>query len=107
MRHRIYVGAVTGALMAGLTGAVSPIEGFSDNLVAEMAKPVMMSLIVPGLFGSAVVGGNVHAYSLGIAVVINGIIYFALGCFFYSLWIRIKKLRHRVREAGRAGDATL
>ena len=95
MLQRIYVGAATGALMAGLTGAVSTIEGISNSPIAGMVKPLAMSLMIPGLLGSAIIGGNVHAYSLGIAVVINGILYFALGCFLYSLWIGIRKLRQR------------
>jgi hypothetical protein len=50
-----------------------------------------MALIIPGLLGSAIIGGNVHAFSLGIAVVINGVVYFALGCLLYSLWTRLRK----------------
>ena len=91
MLKRIYIGAATGVLMAVLTGAVSTIEGIS-NPVVGVVKPVVMALIIPGLLGSAIIGGNVHAYSLGIAVVINGVVYFALGCLLYSPWIRLRKL---------------
>ena len=96
MLQRIYVGAATGGLMAGVTCAVSTIEGISNNAVVGMVKPVAMALIIPGLLGSAIMGGNIHAYSLGIASVINGIIYFALGCFLYPVvWAGLRKLLQR------------
>ena len=37
-----------------------------------------MALILPGLFGSAIAAGNIHAFSLATAAVINGIIYFSI-----------------------------
>lgn len=88
--QRIYVGVASGALMAGLTGAVSTIEGISDPVVG-MAKPVVMAFIIPGLLGSAIIGGNIHTFSLGIAVAINGVVYSILGWLLYSLWIRRRK----------------
>jgi len=91
MLQRIYVGAAAGVLMAGLTGAVTTVEGISNPIMVTV-KPVAMALIIPGLLGSSIIGGNVHAFSLGIAVVINGVVYFALGCLLYSLWIRLRRL---------------
>lgn len=77
--------------MAVLTGAVSTIVGMSDPVGAAV-KPVLMTLIIPGLLGSAIIGGNIHAFSLGVAAVINGVLYFVLGWLLYGLWIKLRKL---------------
>lgn len=77
--------------MAGLTGAVGSIEEMS-NPAAALVKTVAMVLIIPGLMISAIIGGNLHAFSLGIAAAINGGVYFALSWLLYPLWIRLRNM---------------
>ena len=95
MRERIYVGAAAGALMGGLTGAVETISTLSRNPVIAGLQETAMMLIIPGLLGSAIVSGNVHAFSLVFAAAINTSIYFAVGWISCSLWRRMKQSRQR------------
>jgi len=92
IRERAYVGAVLGALVGGLTTAVESLAGMSDHLLIALAQRAAMVLILPGLFGSAIASGNLHAFSQAIAALINGIIYFAVGWLVCPLWTRIRRL---------------
>ena len=50
-----------------------------------------MCLLIPGLIGSMTVSGNVHAFHLWVAAVINGLFYFGLVKFIY--WLRARSKR--------------
>jgi hypothetical protein len=93
MRVRIYIGAAAGALMGGLTGAVETISTVSRNPLIGVLQETAMALIIPGLLGSAILSGNVHAFSLAFAVVINTLLYFGVGWLSCFLWGRRKRFR--------------
>jgi len=95
VRVQIYIGAAAGALMGGLTGAVETISTVSRNPLIGVLQETAMALIIPGLLGSAILSGNVHAFSLVFATVINTLIYFAVGWISCSLWRRMKRSRQR------------
>jgi hypothetical protein len=93
--YRVYVGMAFGVLMGGLTLLVEKVSAISISPLIGLVQTVAMVLMLPGLFGSAIVSGNVHAYSQVVAAAINGILYFALGWISCRLWARAKRRRQR------------
>ncbi len=78
---------VSFALYEFFTRGATVANGLLGNIEAAVAM-----LFIPGLFISALVGGNIHDYSLGLAFLINGLIYsVVLLCLF--------KLRRRFSRA--------
>jgi hypothetical protein len=67
------------------------IEGMPSSLAP--LKRALMVLTIPGLLGSAILGRNVHAFSIAFAMLINGILYFAVGWTLFLLWAKIKRRR--------------
>jgi hypothetical protein len=84
-----------GVLMGALTAAVETVEGLPASAVVAPLRDAGMALIIPGLLGSAILSGNIHAFTLAFAVAINTILYFAVGWLLYPLGARIKRLWQR------------
>jgi len=78
-----------GILLGSLTFAVRPISTISANFVLGAIQKGTMVLLLPGLIGSAAVAGNVHAFSLVPAAIINALFHFGIAW----LLIRIKVRR--------------
>jgi hypothetical protein len=81
--------------MGALTGGVGWLSTISSNPVIAPLQETTMVLIIPGLLGSAILGGNVHAFSLAFSMVINGVIYFGAGWLLYPVGARIRQLWNR------------
>lgn len=92
IRNRVCAATASGALVGGLTGAVQTIEGISGNPVLAPLKDAAMVLIIPGLIGSTILSGNVHAFSLAFAIVINAVMYFTVGWLLFPLWVRVRRI---------------
>ncbi|HUD23016.1 MAG TPA: hypothetical protein VMQ60_09255 [Acidobacteriaceae bacterium] len=80
-----------GGLLAAASLTVQQLSSISDNAVLGITQEAVMCLLIPGLIGSMVVSGNVHAFHLWVAAVINGLFYFGLVKFIYWLKIRSKR----------------
>ena len=92
IRNRAYAATATGALIGGLTGAVKAIEGISGSPALVPLQAVAMVLIIPGLLGSTILSDNIHAFSLTFAIVINVVIYFAVGWLLFPLLAKIRRI---------------
>jgi len=79
--------------MAVLTMAVQPLLRLSDHPFVHVLQIVLGVLILPGLIASTGVAGNIHAFSLFVAAVINAFIYSLLGWLLFSMVARIKRRR--------------
>jgi tetratricopeptide (TPR) repeat protein len=67
------------------------IERGSPNPVIDAICTLLTLLLLPGLIGSMGVGGNMHAFSLVVAAIINGSIYFGIGWLLCALFTRERK----------------
>jgi hypothetical protein len=65
-------------LLSAATVAIGRFAVLSDNPAIDAAQKTVMVLLLPGLIGVMAVAGNIHAYDLWLAAVINGVIYFGL-----------------------------
>jgi hypothetical protein len=90
MGHRVSAGI---AAVAG-TAAVVLTIGLESRAAMSMGFSSLraMSLIaLPGLIGSMAIAGGVHAFSLWIAAILNGLLYFGLSWAAASLFNSIRK----------------
>ena len=90
-RHQLplRVGVCLGTLAAGLTLSVQQLSTISDIRIVGLLQMSAMFLIMPGLFLSMILAGNVHAFSLAAAAPANAIFYSAIG------WLLTKILNTR------------
>jgi hypothetical protein len=87
--RNVYLAALPGVLMGGLTLLVDKFASISaDPLIGVIQKTVMI-LVIPGLIGSTIISNNVHEFSLVLAAIINTIAYFALGLLHFGSWQRL------------------
>lgn len=83
------LGAVAmGGLLGSLTLAVPKLSYISENPVIGTAQRCLLALLVPGIIGAGAVSGNVHAWPLWIAAVINMLIYFVTG--WLACWVLMR-----------------
>jgi len=68
----------TGVAFALLSFDVGQLSWASANPVIGAVQWILMVLIIPGLIGSAGISGNVHAFALWPAALINGVLYFGI-----------------------------
>ena len=67
------------ALTIGIVAALLTLTLYSFGSEAwGGAGQIVAGIVFPGLLGSMSVAGNVHAFNLGIAAVLNGILYSGL-----------------------------
>ena len=74
---------ILGGVQAILTFNLEGLSATSDNPFLGGVQRCLVSLLLPGMFGSMAMGGNVHAWSLWVAAGLNGVIYFGL------IWIAV------------------
>jgi hypothetical protein len=89
---RIYIAALLGALLGGLTLLADKPAFISANPVIGAIQNAAMFLTIPGLIGSVAVSSNVHAFSLIAAAIINTVIYFCLVLLSFGM---LKKVRRK------------
>jgi len=65
-------------VFALLSFDVGQLSTISANPVIGIMQEILMVFIVPGLIGSAGISGNVHAFALWPAALINGLLYFGI-----------------------------
>jgi hypothetical protein len=87
----LYLCLTWGILFGALTFAVGPISSISDNPIVGAVQTAAMVLMVPGLIGAGAFAGNVHAFSLVPAAIINGIVNFGLSWIVLSLFLWIRR----------------
>jgi hypothetical protein len=88
---RLFVCLAWGILFGALTFAVGPISSISDNPIVGVVQMTAMDFIFPGLIGAGAIAGNVHAFSLVPAAIINCILNFGLSWIVLSLFLRIRR----------------
>jgi hypothetical protein len=91
MELRSTISTIWGALIGFLTFGAGPISWTSANPIIAVVQWVALILIVPGLLGGVVVGGNVHNVALGTAAVINALFHFGLSWLLFPLFKRRTK----------------
>jgi tetratricopeptide (TPR) repeat protein len=80
-----------GGTLASLTLCFEKLSAISESPIIGDAQRFLVTLLFPGMLGSMVMGGNVHAWNLWVAAGINGLIYFGLGWLFYLLVARFRR----------------
>lgn len=89
LRRRVLFAASIAALFGVLTLLVQRVATISANPAIGVIQRVTMVLLLPGIFGSIALSGNVHAFSLGLASAINAVIYFGGGVLLGAVYGRI------------------
>jgi hypothetical protein len=87
-----------GGIMASLTLSIEGLGSPSEIPMIGDPRPVLVTLLFPGMLGSMAVSGNAHSWHLWIAALVNGLVYFGLG------WIGSKviaSLFRKIRKSGR------
>jgi hypothetical protein len=84
---------IVGGVQALLTLNLEKLSTISNNPFLGGVQRCLVSLLLPGMFGSMAMGGNVHAWSLWVAAGLNGIIYFGLILFAASFASYLVKRR--------------
>ena len=104
MNRRVQLGMLCsialGCLFGGATLAIESLSALSGNPWVGAVQRFLIALILPGIIGSAALSGNVHAFHLWVAALINCLIYFLLGVLTNRLILRAIKSRtsQRVSE---------
>jgi len=81
---------IIAAIWGGVIGAMTfTIEGLAGNAIAI---PLMI-LIFPGLIGSMAITGNVHAFPITLAALLNGFIHTGLCWGVLTLIARVRTRR--------------
>ena len=75
---RIILPVFVGCAFGSLTLALQSSSFLSAYPTISMGMRSIVVLLMPGLIGSMAFAGNVHAFSLWIAAIINAIFYFLL-----------------------------
>lgn len=70
-KARLVIAAVGGLLAGSSTFAVGRLSVISNNKLLGLAQETLMVLLLPGLIGSGLLFGNVHAFPLALAACIN------------------------------------
>jgi hypothetical protein len=74
------------ALVVGcLTFAVGPLSSLSDSKIIALGQQFLMALLLPGLIGSGLITGNIHAFPITLAACITFFFNFGLAWLLYSL----------------------
>jgi len=76
--RRLLLPLILGGVLAILTLNLEKLSATSDNPFLGDVQRCLVALLLPGMFGSMAMGGNVHAWSLWVAAGLNGVIYFGL-----------------------------
>jgi hypothetical protein len=94
-------GTIAALIVGGALGLASlemgDISSISANALVGYAQQTLMYLLVPGLVGSMAFSGNAHAFSLGTAAVVNGVLYF--GLVKLIVWIATRSKRKAERAS--------
>jgi hypothetical protein len=93
----VLLALLLGGIMASLTLSIEGLGAPSEIPMIGDPRPVLVTLLFPGMLGSMAVSGNAHAWHLWVAALVNGLVYFGLG------WVGsrvIASLFRRVRKIG-------
>jgi hypothetical protein len=77
--------------MGSLTLALAHSSSLFSADALQYPMQILIYFLFPGIIGSMATDGNVHAYSLVAAAVINVLVNFCVVWFLSSLLMRIKK----------------
>jgi len=95
VRPQIILGATLGVFVGGLTLSISRLSLLSDNHLLAMLQRSLLMIILPGIIVSEILGGNVHAWHLWIAVVMNLLLYALIGWLSYRLMTALVRKSYR------------
>jgi hypothetical protein len=95
-RYKLPVALLFAVIVFTLTLAIEHLGPSSENPIIEAAQIVGMVLIIPGLIGSVAFSGNVHAFPLWLAAVLNALLYFGIGWF--AIYLVERFVRNRKRQ---------
>jgi hypothetical protein len=102
--HEALFALLLAGIMASLTLSIEGLGAPSEVPFIGDPRPLLVTLLFPGMLGSMAVSGNAHAWHLWVAALINGLIYFVLGWIgsrvTASLFRRAKKLVHPTSKSG-------
>lgn len=91
---RLILSVLVGCVFGSLTLAMQSSSILSAYPMISMGMRSIVVLLLPGLIGSMAFAGNVHAYSLWIAAVINAIFYFLLSAIAFKLSEKLVRRFH-------------
>jgi hypothetical protein len=86
---------VLGGVQALLTLNLERLSAISQSPFWGGVQRCEVSLLFPGILGAMAMGGNVHAWSLWVAALFNGAIYFGL---IWALTRLVRRLVSRMAE---------
>ena len=89
--RRLLLSVIAGGVQAILTLNLEKLSAISDNSFLRGVQMCLTSLLLPGMYGSMAMGGNVHAWNLWVAASINGVVYFGLVWVASHLTLRLVK----------------
>ena len=69
--------------------------GLLSLTIEHTYNPVLLVILLPGIVGSMIATGNIHAFPVWIVSIINFITYFGLG---WGIWHLLKSLIGRFRK---------
>jgi hypothetical protein len=75
----VLLAALMGGTMACLTLSVLGAGYPSEIPFIGDPRRTLVTLLFPGMLGSALISGNAHAWHLWVAALVNGITYFGIG----------------------------
>jgi len=90
-KARFLLSIIWGLLIGSITFLVGPVAMPSYNPIIEVAKIVLMILMLPGLIGGSAFSGNIHAFYLGLGALVNALVHFGISWFLFPRAARIKR----------------
>jgi hypothetical protein len=87
--NKLLVPIVIGGAQAGLTLSLEKLSVVPEGSGLGRVQQFFITLLSPGMFGAMLLGNNVHAWSLWVAAIINGLFYFGVAWGVFLLGSRL------------------
>ena len=95
-KRGVLLALLFGGIMASLTLSVEGLGTPSEVPFFRDPRPLLVTLLFPGMLGSMAVSGNAHAWHLWVAALVNGFIYFGLGWIGSTLIAKLYRMARKI-----------